>query len=210
MGHDARGDGEAERLRLAVQVAQQNPGLGPCGPRFGVHANPLHLPEVDDDPAVAHAQPRVAVAAASHRDELLLISGEANRGDHVRDACTLGNQGWATVDRTVPDPPLLVVRRIVGANQRPAERRREVINRAAVELYATCKRAHVDPQLFEGPQSFTNTCACPASSAREFPGTAVVPTTSSYSSREYAGWNYPDARTRHDVYTRAAAGWGPK
>jgi hypothetical protein len=85
------------------------------------------------------------VATASHRDELLLISGEAHRGDHVSHAGALGDQNRATVDRAVPDPPLLVVRRIVWADQRAAERRREVIDRAAIELYPTCERAHEYP-----------------------------------------------------------------
>jgi hypothetical protein len=67
-----------------------------------------------------------------------VISGEANRGDHVGDAGALGDHSRVAVDRAVPDPPLLVVRRILGANHRPAERRREVIDCAAVELYPTC------------------------------------------------------------------------
>src|SRR5918994_6038817 len=130
---------------FAVQLAQQDPGLGSHGSRFGVHANPLHLPKIDDHPAVAHAQPRVAVAAASHRGELLLIAGEANRGDHVGDACALGNQGRAAVDRAVPDHPLAVVRRVARANQRPAKRRPEVLDHATIELHPTCERAHEYP-----------------------------------------------------------------
>jgi hypothetical protein len=64
------------------------------------------------------------VAPTSHRDELLVLSREANRGDHVRHAGAAGDQSRLTVDRPVPDLPLLVVGRIVGVDQVPAERRR--------------------------------------------------------------------------------------
>ena len=79
MGHDPGRDGEPEGLRLAIEVAQQNPGLGPRGPSVWVYANSLHLPEVDHHSAIAHAQAGVAVATASHRDELPVLTGEANR-----------------------------------------------------------------------------------------------------------------------------------
>jgi hypothetical protein len=48
------------------------------------------------------------VAATPHCDELLVVTGEANRGDHVGHADAAGDQGWAAVDRSVPDLPLLV------------------------------------------------------------------------------------------------------
>jgi hypothetical protein len=79
VGDDPGGDGEPKGLRLAIEVAQQDPGLGPRDPRLRVHADPLHLPEVDDRSAIAHTQAGVAVAATSHRHELLALSGEANR-----------------------------------------------------------------------------------------------------------------------------------
>ena len=155
VGDDPGWNGESERLRLSVQVAEQDPGLGPCCARCGVHANPFHRPEVDDHPPVAHAQARVAVTAAAHRYELVVLSSEANCGDDVGDTGTAGDQRRAAVDRGVPDPSLLVVGRIIRADQGTPERRRKLIDRAAVELDAAWHRAHECPRRPKVPQYLT-------------------------------------------------------
>jgi hypothetical protein len=79
------------------------------------------------------------VPAASHRDELLVLAREANRGDHVGHAGAAGDQPWATIDGAVPDPPLLIVGRILRADQDASERCLELIDR---ELRRTCNRNH--------------------------------------------------------------------
>src|SRR5215210_7829874 len=69
VGDDPSRDGEPEELRLAIEGTQQNPSLCSRGARLWIHADPVHLPEVDHHPVIAHAQTRVAVAATPHRDQ---------------------------------------------------------------------------------------------------------------------------------------------
>jgi hypothetical protein len=63
-----------------------------------------------------------------------VVSGEVNSGSHIGNAGTARDQSRATIDRGIPDPSMVVVVPIVRADQRSAERRREVIDPAAVEL----------------------------------------------------------------------------
>jgi hypothetical protein len=121
VGDDPRRDGEPEGLRLAVELAEQNAGLGPGLARLRIDADALHLPQIDHHPRVADRQSGVAVAAASRRDRQSLLLREPNRGDHVGDPGAARDQRRAAVDRAVPDLALLVVGGIRGAGQPTAK-----------------------------------------------------------------------------------------
>jgi hypothetical protein len=54
MGDDSRRNGEAELLRLAIELAEQHAGLNTCRSPLGVHSDPFHQPEVDEHAVVAH------------------------------------------------------------------------------------------------------------------------------------------------------------
>jgi len=54
MGDDSRRNGEAGLLRLAIEFAEQYPGLDTYRPSLGVHPDLLHGPEVDEHAVVAH------------------------------------------------------------------------------------------------------------------------------------------------------------
>ena len=66
--HDPGRHREPERLRLAVELAEEDAGLGARRPRVRIDADPVHEPEVDDEAAVAERESGEAVAAASDGD----------------------------------------------------------------------------------------------------------------------------------------------
>jgi hypothetical protein len=65
MRDEAGGNDKAERLRLAVQLAQEDAGLHPDGPGLRIDTDPPHATEIDDHPAVAHRVAGKAVASSS-------------------------------------------------------------------------------------------------------------------------------------------------
>jgi hypothetical protein len=54
VGDDPARGREAERLRLAVELAPQRSRLSPHGARLRVDPNPLHQTQVDHDAVVAN------------------------------------------------------------------------------------------------------------------------------------------------------------
>src|SRR6266545_2293106 len=69
MRDEAGGNGEAERLRLAVELAQENTGLHADGPGLRINMDPLHKTEIDNHPAVADRVAGIAVASSAYGDE---------------------------------------------------------------------------------------------------------------------------------------------
>ena len=58
VGHDPRRDRIAEHLRLMVQLAEEDAGLGPNPFPGGIDANAPHETEIDDHATVADGEPR--------------------------------------------------------------------------------------------------------------------------------------------------------
>jgi hypothetical protein len=64
--------------------------------------------------------PREAVAAASHRDDQLVVSGEFDRADHVLFGHAHCDESWSTVDVVIPHATDRIVARVVGRMTSPA------------------------------------------------------------------------------------------
>lgn len=118
-------DGQPERLRLAVQFAEQHPGLDPDGPGVRVHPDAPHEGEVDDGAVVAHRLAGEAVPAGADREGEPGSGGEAHGVDDVRDARAVRDEGGGTVYGSVPDPPVRVVLGVPGPHEPPPEGRAE-------------------------------------------------------------------------------------
>ena len=78
-----------------------------------VDVGAAHPGEVDHDPVVAGREPGDAVAAAAHRDQELLLAGEAERLDDVVDATGPHDERGAPVGHPVPDRASRVVPGVV-------------------------------------------------------------------------------------------------
>ena len=108
-GDDARGDGQAMRLRRAIEIAETNARLGTGRTRFGVDVDGVHQAEIDDDAVVAHRQAREAVTSTADGDRQARLVAERNGSDDVGHALAPRDEGRKSIDRAVPDLPMLVV-----------------------------------------------------------------------------------------------------
>jgi hypothetical protein len=87
----------------------------------GIDAHTLHARQVKHHAAVAHRVARGVMAAPAHRHQKLVRPREIDALDHVGNASTAGNEGWASVDHTIPDGAGLVVTGIASAQQWTAQ-----------------------------------------------------------------------------------------
>jgi hypothetical protein len=114
---DAGRYGQPERLRLAVELAEANPGLRPDRAAREVDSYPVHQREVDDHAAVADGQAGEAVSAAAHGRRQAGSTGEPDGLDHVGYPCATCDDGREAVDRAVPHRAVHLVRGIGGEDQ---------------------------------------------------------------------------------------------
>src|SRR5205823_9539734 len=80
---EAAGGGEAERLRFLVELAPDDAALGAGRLRARVDPDSLHRRQVEDEAVVAGAEAGDVVAAAAYGDDEVVLTGEAEAGDHV-------------------------------------------------------------------------------------------------------------------------------
>ena len=143
---DPRRRGQAERLRLAVELAEQDARLHARGARLRVDTHALQQAEVDDERIVRDGQAREAVPAAPNGDRQPVLAAEPHRRDHVRHARAARDQRRPPVDRAVPDRPMLVVGRVVAAHDLSAKAGLEPGERRVVEGQPLGDRRH-EPTL---------------------------------------------------------------
>ncbi len=107
---------------LAIRGGGHNgAGLGTCDD--GIDLDVLQPRQVDHDAAVAGPQPGAVVAAAPHRDEELVLAGEAERRRDVVRARDARDHAGALVDHRVVDGARVLLVGVLGAEQPPLESR---------------------------------------------------------------------------------------
>ncbi len=113
--------GQAEGLRLVVEIAPGHPGLGPHGATGRIDPDALHEREIEHQPAVAHGVAGDVVTAPADGDEQVVGAREPHGLEHVAGAGAARDQSRLAVDRTVPNAPGGVVARIAGLQERPSQ-----------------------------------------------------------------------------------------
>ncbi len=91
VGDDPARGRQPVELRLAVELAPQDAGLGADRARRRIDADPLHRREVDDQPAVADGRAGDVVAAAADGDFELLRSRELYGIHDIREPSALSD-----------------------------------------------------------------------------------------------------------------------
>ena len=134
---DAGRHREPERLRLLVELAEQDARLHARRALLGIDADALHRREVDHQRVVCDRQARERVPATPHRDRQPALAPELHGGDHVRDAGAASDHRRVLVERAVPDLAVHVVVRSPGAKDGPTERSFVDLDRVAYSGHRT-------------------------------------------------------------------------
>ncbi len=113
--------GQAVPRRRARVLAGSQTRLGPGGAPLGVDLEPLHVGQVDHDPALGRAVAGHAVAAASHGELQPVLAGVRDRSCDVVGVRDLDDRGRPAVDVAVEDGARLVVVGMAGLDHAALE-----------------------------------------------------------------------------------------
>ena len=94
---------QAERLRLAVELAQRDAGLDAHRPRNRVDAHRFHRREVQHHAALADGVAGDVVPAAAHGQRCARLTREIDRGHHICGTGAAHDHARTPVDHRVPD-----------------------------------------------------------------------------------------------------------
>ncbi len=119
--HHADGHGQPVRDGGAVDVGEGGAGLHGHVPGRGIHVHPAQCAQVQDQPALHGAVPGHVVPSAAHGQRQARVLGRGQHRVDVRHGAHPGDGARPHVDHPVPDPPCLVVERVVGFDQCPGQ-----------------------------------------------------------------------------------------
>src|SRR5204862_6382237 len=102
-------------------VAPECAALDPRGLRLRIHADRVHLPHVDADPAVANGVSGDAVATAVDRQRQRALAREVHRGANVVGALASREHRGAPIDTSVEDPAQRIEALVAVDDQFPCE-----------------------------------------------------------------------------------------
>src|SRR5262249_24813163 len=126
--------GQAERLRLAVQLTPSDAGLRADRPSRGIDPDALHARQVDDQPAIADAGAGEAVGATAHRHQQGVVTGEVDSVDDIGYPGGPDDQARTAVDIRVPDLARLFVATVVRSEKLAAQGLLELVDGSCREL----------------------------------------------------------------------------
>ena len=108
-GDQAAGRGQAERLRLVVEIGPRSPALRDRTAGLRIDLDCFHQREIENHPTVGRREPGNAVRAAAHRERQALAARELHRRDHVGGTGAADDQRRILVMGGVPDRTCFVV-----------------------------------------------------------------------------------------------------
>ena len=140
------GSGQAERLRLAVDIGERSarPDIHALGGR--IDPDPAHWRQIDQQAAIAYGAAGDVVATATHRNEKLMLPRQVHGEHNVGRALAPDGKPRPAIDHCIPDRPRLVIagigRRACRAAQGGPERLK-VLGRDGDRHCADCGNAEV-------------------------------------------------------------------
>jgi hypothetical protein len=117
-----------------VELTEADTRLNPHDPVLRVQLDPLHQRQVDDQAVVADRMPGKAVPAAAHCQVQTGFPSKPDGATHIGRVGAPGHQGRIPVDRTVPDPAVLVVVGVARLDYLAIEGSPELVHHCWVEM----------------------------------------------------------------------------
>src|ERR1700736_1168911 len=130
MRDDACRKSETFFLRGSIDGSQQATACKATSSRFLVHRDFAHARQIDHHSVIASAESSEAVPSTTYGCEDSRSHRNPDRGLHVRDVSTAGDQGRAAGHHAVPNASRGLVLRIIGTQQMAAE----LLPQGAVDL----------------------------------------------------------------------------
>src|ERR1700730_12926467 len=130
MRDDAGRKGETFFLSGSIDRSQQATACEPTSSRVLVHHDFADARQIDHHPVIASTESSKAVPSTTHGCEDSRSHSSPDRGLHVTDVSTAGDQGRAAGHHAVPDASRWLVLRIMGTQQIAAE----LLPQGAVDL----------------------------------------------------------------------------
>jgi hypothetical protein len=124
-GDDPARRGEAVLVRRLVDLAPRAAAADADGPGLRIDVDVLERGEIDDDTVVNSAEPGSVVAASADGEGQVAVAGERDGPRDVARAGAARDQGGPLVDHRVVDRAVLVVGRVLRADQLSLERAAE-------------------------------------------------------------------------------------
>ena len=134
--------GQAMKLCLAIDIAEEAPGLRAREPRRRVDPHAAHQRHVEHQAVLAHGKPGDVVAAALDRERQPVLARRANAGDDVGGTEAANDDGGAPVDHRVPQRTRIVIAGISGAQNGTAHAAPQFL-RQRLMLVGRCRRRHI-------------------------------------------------------------------
>ena len=121
-GDDSNGYGKGKNLGLVIDVPERRTSFDVRDPPFGVHPDAAHSREIDHHASFGYGGTCHVVAAPTHGNLEVVITGKVDRCDDIRDSLAPDDEPRTLVDQTVPNPARLLVIGVFRSDQIPAQR----------------------------------------------------------------------------------------
>ena len=117
--NDSRWHGEAEGVRSVVHVTPGASAAYTDGSCRGVDVNVLDARQINDETIITNSQPSGVMASASDRYQQVILPGEMNGGDDIRDVSAQSDEPRFAADHRVIHFACFVVTGSVGSISSP-------------------------------------------------------------------------------------------
>ena len=98
-----------QTLGLVIQLAPPDAGSGASRALHGIDPNALYGRQVDHEATVTNGAASNIMASATHRHQQVVVAGEMDGVDDIRDPTTTDDQAGPSIDIAVPDLASLII-----------------------------------------------------------------------------------------------------
>src|SRR5262245_3946399 len=130
----AAGRGHTKRLGLMVEFAPREPSFGATRPVVRADMEAFHTREVKHQATLAPCNAGQAVAPAPHGYPQLVLAGEPDAGEDVRDTGAAGDQRGPPVDHAIMDFAGVFVTHSARTQERTAQARFKCLDHSVLKL----------------------------------------------------------------------------
>jgi hypothetical protein len=120
-------------LRLVIELGPEDASFSPRRPRDGIDPDPFHEGEIEHQPTVTDGITRHVVSPTADGEDELVLAGEGDRGNDIRNTGRAHDQRRVAVDHRIPEPTDGVVVRVARLEESTAQLRAKSLEHLLVK-----------------------------------------------------------------------------